>query len=158
MITSSGKMCLDYIVFLCQCKGSNLKDREKTPRFQMVIHTLCIQIIWFGMQHMDYKINASIWRRWVHIIVNLFQTDMFMPLCWYLCVFVILTDSPFALLFLVKDGAHSCCFHPDGNIVAIGTQTARWVVLDLATREIVSVHTDGNEQIECVQFSPGKFG
>ncbi|XP_025089345.1 LOW QUALITY PROTEIN: echinoderm microtubule-associated protein-like 1 [Pomacea canaliculata] len=54
----------------------------------------------------------------------------------------------------LNDPAHSCCFHPDGNIVAIGTQAARWVVLDLATHEIVSVHTDGIEQIECIKYSP----
>nr|KAG5712410.1 hypothetical protein BaRGS_023989 [Batillaria attramentaria] len=54
----------------------------------------------------------------------------------------------------LNDPAHSCCFHPEGNVAAIGTQAARWVVLDLATHEIVSVHTDGNEQIECVQYSP----
>lgn len=54
----------------------------------------------------------------------------------------------------LNDPAHSCCFHPEGNVVAIGTQAARWVVLDLATHEIVSVHTDGSEQIESVQYSP----
>ncbi|XP_070181364.1 echinoderm microtubule-associated protein-like 2 isoform X3 [Littorina saxatilis] len=54
----------------------------------------------------------------------------------------------------LNDPAHSCCFHPEGSVVAIGTKAARWVVLDLATHEIVSVHTDGNEQIECIQFSP----
>ncbi|XP_076442286.1 echinoderm microtubule-associated protein-like 2 isoform X4 [Babylonia areolata] len=54
----------------------------------------------------------------------------------------------------LNDGAHSSCFHPDGHLVAIGTMTARWVVLDLATHEIISVHTDGNEQIECIAYSP----
>ena len=82
----------------------------------------------------------------------------FYSICWSGCVFVVGILNLFCSSFSLpmKDGAHSCCFHPDGNIVAIGTQTARWVVLDLATHEIVSVHTDGNEQIECVQFSPGK--
>ncbi|KAI8788322.1 echinoderm microtubule-associated protein-like 2 isoform X1 [Biomphalaria glabrata] len=54
----------------------------------------------------------------------------------------------------MNDAIHSCCFHPRGGIVAVGTSVARWLVLDLATREIISVHTDGNEQIECIQYSP----
>ncbi|KAH9509077.1 Echinoderm microtubule-associated protein-like 1 [Bulinus truncatus] len=54
----------------------------------------------------------------------------------------------------MNDAIHSCCFHPKGGIVAVGTSVARWLVLDLATREIISVHTDGNEQIECIQYSP----
>lgn len=54
----------------------------------------------------------------------------------------------------MNDAVHSCCFHPRGDIVAIGTSVARWLVLDLATREVVSIHTDGNEQIECLQYSP----
>lgn len=48
------------------------------------------------------------------------------------------------------------CFHPEGNIIVIGTVSARWLVIDATTREIISTRTDGNEQIECVKFSPGK--
>lgn len=54
----------------------------------------------------------------------------------------------------MNDAIHSCCFHPRGGIIAVGTSVARWLVLDLATHEIISVHTDGNEQIECIQYSP----
>ncbi|XP_041351866.1 echinoderm microtubule-associated protein-like 2 isoform X3 [Gigantopelta aegis] len=58
----------------------------------------------------------------------------------------------------VSDPLHSCCFHPEGNVAAIGTQNARWLVVDLATHEILCVHSDGNEQIECIQYSPdGKY-
>ncbi|OWF36267.1 echinoderm microtubule-associated protein-like 2 isoform X2 [Mizuhopecten yessoensis] len=58
----------------------------------------------------------------------------------------------------VADAAHSCCIHPNGNLAAIGTETGRWYVLDLPTHEIVTNHTDGNEQIECLLFSPdGKY-
>ena len=56
----------------------------------------------------------------------------------------------------LQDPAHCVCFHPDGNILVVGTQMARWLVIDLTTRETISSHTDGNEQIECVEFSPGK--
>ncbi|XP_074659724.1 echinoderm microtubule-associated protein-like 2 [Tubulanus polymorphus] len=54
----------------------------------------------------------------------------------------------------LSDAAHCACYYPDGTIVAIGTQTGRWIVLDMTAREIVAVHTDGNEQIECVEYSP----
>ncbi|CAH1792966.1 unnamed protein product [Owenia fusiformis] len=53
----------------------------------------------------------------------------------------------------LNDGAHSACFHPNGQLVAIGTQYGRWIVLDLTSRDIVTVHTDGNEQIECLEYS-----
>lgn len=32
----------------------------------------------------------------------------------------------------------------------------RWLVLDTDTRDLVSVHTDGNEIISNVKYSPGK--
>ncbi|XP_046557934.1 echinoderm microtubule-associated protein-like 2 isoform X13 [Haliotis rubra] len=54
----------------------------------------------------------------------------------------------------ITDPAHSCCFHPNGCVAAIGTHAARWLIVDLATREIVSVHSDGSEQIETIKYSP----
>lgn len=32
----------------------------------------------------------------------------------------------------------------------------RWLVLDTDTRDLVSMHTDGNEIISNVKYSPGK--
>ncbi len=55
-----------------------------------------------------------------------------------------------------QDGVHSAAFHPEGNIVVVGSVSARWIVIDTSTREIISTHTDGNEQLECMEFSPGK--
>lgn len=54
----------------------------------------------------------------------------------------------------IQDGAHSAGFHPDGNIIIIGTSGPRWLVIDIETRDVISTHTDGSEQIEVVQFSP----
>ena len=54
-----------------------------------------------------------------------------------------------------QDGAHCACFHPDGNILVVGTCSARWLVIDVNTRDIISTHTDGNEQLECIMFAPG---
>ncbi|XP_062595221.1 echinoderm microtubule-associated protein-like 2 isoform X6 [Saccostrea cucullata] len=58
----------------------------------------------------------------------------------------------------LSESAHSCCFYPDGSVVAIGTETGKWFVLDCGTHETITSHTDGNEQIECVLYSPdGKY-
>lgn len=59
--------------------------------------------------------------------------------------------------FVQQDPAHSCSFYPDASVVAIGTETGRWLVLDCETHEIVTSHTDGNEQIECALYSPGMY-
>ena len=60
-----------------------------------------------------------------------------------------------SIFYFSKDPAHSCDIYFDGSHAAIGTETGRWHVIDLNTREIVTSHTDGNEQIETVQYSPG---
>ncbi|XP_012693858.2 echinoderm microtubule-associated protein-like 2 isoform X2 [Clupea harengus] len=54
----------------------------------------------------------------------------------------------------IEDPARSAGFHPSGAVVAVGTMTGRWVVLDTETRDLVSVHTDGNEIISDVKYSP----
>uniref|UniRef100_A0A7N8YIX1 EMAP like 2 n=1 Tax=Mastacembelus armatus TaxID=205130 RepID=A0A7N8YIX1_9TELE len=52
----------------------------------------------------------------------------------------------------------SAGFHPSGAVVAVGTMTGRWLVLDTDTRDLVSMHTDGNEIISNVKYSPdGNF-
>ncbi|XP_058860865.1 echinoderm microtubule-associated protein-like 2 isoform X2 [Acipenser ruthenus] len=55
---------------------------------------------------------------------------------------------------VIEDGARSAGFHPSGSVVAVGTLTARWLVLDTGTADLVSVHTDGNEIISNVKYSP----
>ncbi|MGH0147181.1 UNVERIFIED_CONTAM: hypothetical protein FKN15_010285 [Acipenser sinensis] len=55
---------------------------------------------------------------------------------------------------VIEDGARSAGFHPSGSVVALGTVTARWLVLDTETADLVSVHTDGNEIISNVKYSP----
>ncbi|XP_061095367.1 echinoderm microtubule-associated protein-like 1 isoform X3 [Conger conger] len=53
----------------------------------------------------------------------------------------------------MEDAAQSAGFHPSGNVVAIGTQTGRWLVLDTESKDLVTVHTDGNEQLSVIRFS-----
>ncbi|KAB0398557.1 hypothetical protein E2I00_009908, partial [Balaenoptera physalus] len=55
---------------------------------------------------------------------------------------------------IIEDPAHSAGFHPSGSVLAIGTVTGRWLLLDTETHDLVAIHTDGNEQISVVSFSP----
>ncbi|XP_069566611.1 echinoderm microtubule-associated protein-like 2 [Brachyistius frenatus] len=58
----------------------------------------------------------------------------------------------------IEDPGRSAGFHPSGGVLAVGTMTGRWLVLDTDTRDLVSMHTDGNEIISNVKYSPdGNF-
>ncbi|XP_064149905.1 echinoderm microtubule-associated protein-like 2 isoform X6 [Loxodonta africana] len=57
----------------------------------------------------------------------------------------------------IEDPACSAGFHPSGSVLAVGTVTGRWLLLDTETHDLVAIHTDGNEQISVVSFSPGPF-
>ncbi|GAB5573161.1 echinoderm microtubule-associated protein-like 1 isoform X3 [Prionailurus iriomotensis] len=46
----------------------------------------------------------------------------------------------------------------EGSVVAVGTLTGRWFVFDTDTKDLVTVHTDGNEQLSVMRYSPdGNF-
>uniref|UniRef100_A0A8C2YIE2 EMAP like 2 n=1 Tax=Chinchilla lanigera TaxID=34839 RepID=A0A8C2YIE2_CHILA len=55
---------------------------------------------------------------------------------------------------IIEDPARSAGFHPSGSVLAVGTVTGRWLLLDTETNDLVAIHTDGNEQISVVSFSP----
>ncbi|XP_041809124.1 echinoderm microtubule-associated protein-like 1 isoform X3 [Chelmon rostratus] len=58
----------------------------------------------------------------------------------------------------IEDAAQSAGFHPCGAVVAIGTQTGRWLVLDTDSKDLVTVHTDGNEQLSVMSYgTDGNF-
>lgn len=44
----------------------------------------------------------------------------------------------------------------DGPFSVINNPFHRWLVLDTETKDLVTVHTDGNEQLSVMRFSPGK--
>uniref|UniRef100_A0A8D0GML4 EMAP like 3 n=1 Tax=Sphenodon punctatus TaxID=8508 RepID=A0A8D0GML4_SPHPU len=49
-------------------------------------------------------------------------------------------------------------FHPSGKVVAVGLSSGRWLVLDTETQQVLLEHTDGNEQLSVVRYSPdGEF-
>ncbi|KAG8443603.1 hypothetical protein GDO86_008955 [Hymenochirus boettgeri] len=54
---------------------------------------------------------------------------------------------------LLDEPGHCAEFHPSGTVVAIGTHSGRWFVLDAETRDLVSIHTDGNEQLSVMRYS-----
>ncbi|XP_077064342.1 echinoderm microtubule-associated protein-like 2 isoform X2 [Siphateles boraxobius] len=54
----------------------------------------------------------------------------------------------------IEDPGRTIGFHPNGPVLAVGTMTGRWLVLDTDTRDLVSMHTDGNEIISVVKYSP----
>ncbi|XP_006627673.2 echinoderm microtubule-associated protein-like 2 isoform X1 [Lepisosteus oculatus] len=54
----------------------------------------------------------------------------------------------------IEEPARSAGFHPSGSVVALGTMTGRWLVLDTETQDVVCAHTDGNEIISIVKYSP----
>ncbi|KAB0403931.1 hypothetical protein E2I00_004646, partial [Balaenoptera physalus] len=56
---------------------------------------------------------------------------------------------------ITQDPAQSSGFHPSGSVVAVGTLTGRWFVFDTETKDLVTVHTDGNEQLSVMRYSPG---
>ncbi|XP_054988385.1 echinoderm microtubule-associated protein-like 1 isoform X2 [Sorex araneus] len=59
---------------------------------------------------------------------------------------------------VIEDPAQSSGFHPSGSVVAVGTLTGRWFVFDTETKDLVTVHTDGNEQLSVMCYSPdGNF-
>ncbi|NXA46222.1 EMAL1 protein, partial [Nothocercus julius] len=59
---------------------------------------------------------------------------------------------------IIDDPAQSSGFHPSAAVVAVGTLTGRWFVFDTETKDLVTVHTDGNEQLSVMRYSPdGNF-
>uniref|UniRef100_A0AAX7TT02 EMAP like 4 n=1 Tax=Astatotilapia calliptera TaxID=8154 RepID=A0AAX7TT02_ASTCA len=67
-----------------------------------------------------------------------------------------LTCAQDRLVCLWNSSDHSLLwshFHPSGAVVAIGTRSGKWYVLDAETNDLVGIHTDGNEQLSVMRFS-----
>ncbi|KAF7252633.1 Echinoderm microtubule-associated protein-like 4 [Varanus komodoensis] len=54
---------------------------------------------------------------------------------------------------LLDEPGHCADFHPSGTVVAIGTHSGRWFVLDAETTVLVSIHTDGSEQLSVMRYT-----
>lgn len=73
-----------------------------------------------------------------------------------------LWDSMSHLVVWSKDigeSVHAACFSPDGIVLIVATTTpGRWIVFDATTRQLISMHSDGADIIECLKFSKdGRF-
>lgn len=53
----------------------------------------------------------------------------------------------------LEEHGHCADFHPSGSVLAIGTHSGKWYVLDAETTDLVAIHTDGNEQLSVMRFS-----
>lgn len=59
---------------------------------------------------------------------------------------------------VLEDPGLCADFHPNGREICVGLSTGKWLVLDLQCGKILSVHSDGNEQLSVVRYSPdGNF-
>uniref|UniRef100_A0A4W4FEE9 Echinoderm microtubule-associated protein-like 4 n=1 Tax=Electrophorus electricus TaxID=8005 RepID=A0A4W4FEE9_ELEEL len=54
---------------------------------------------------------------------------------------------------LLDEHGHCADFHPSGAVVAIGTHSGKWYALDAETRDLVAIHTDGNEQLSVMRYT-----
>uniref|UniRef100_A0A671XXX1 Echinoderm microtubule-associated protein-like 4 n=1 Tax=Sparus aurata TaxID=8175 RepID=A0A671XXX1_SPAAU len=69
------------------------------------------------------------------------------------CVWNAVDHSLQWTLSLPQEHGHCADFHPSGAVVAIGTHSGKWYVLDAETTDLVAIHTDGNEQLSVMRFS-----
>ncbi|XP_036383150.1 echinoderm microtubule-associated protein-like 4 isoform X2 [Megalops cyprinoides] len=54
---------------------------------------------------------------------------------------------------LLDEPGHCADFHPSGAVVVIGTHSGKWYALDAETRDLIAIHTDGNEQLSVMRYS-----
>jgi len=54
----------------------------------------------------------------------------------------------------LEDQMHCAHIHPKLDLVAIGLVKSKWIIFDFSERKTVYSQIEGNEQIECIQFSP----
>ncbi|XP_046460220.1 echinoderm microtubule-associated protein-like 2 isoform X2 [Daphnia pulex] len=54
----------------------------------------------------------------------------------------------------IENAVTSACFSPEGSVLVLATTSGKWFVMDSETRDMYAQHTDGNEPIQVVKFSP----
>uniref|UniRef100_A0A182ITF5 WD_REPEATS_REGION domain-containing protein n=1 Tax=Anopheles atroparvus TaxID=41427 RepID=A0A182ITF5_ANOAO len=54
----------------------------------------------------------------------------------------------------IGEPIHSVQIANGGEVVVVGGGTGRWSVFDIVTRELLATYTDGQDVIQCMQFSP----
>ncbi|XP_048516709.1 echinoderm microtubule-associated protein-like 2 isoform X2 [Dendroctonus ponderosae] len=54
----------------------------------------------------------------------------------------------------IGEQAQSVAFSQDGAVILVGCVNGKWMIFDSQTRELLGHHTDGNEPIQVISFSP----
>lgn len=54
----------------------------------------------------------------------------------------------------IGEQIQSCAFSSDGSWIAVGTLIGKLIVFDTQTRDMLTQHTDGQEPISTIEFSP----
>ncbi|XP_072277725.1 echinoderm microtubule-associated protein-like 3 isoform X2 [Pyxicephalus adspersus] len=55
---------------------------------------------------------------------------------------------------ILEDTGLCADFHPNGREACVGLSTGKWLVVGMHTHSVLSVHSDGNEQLSVVRYSP----
>lgn len=54
----------------------------------------------------------------------------------------------------IGEQVQSCAFSADGEMIAVGGLTGKWLVFDTQSREQLAAYQDGQEPIQVIRFSP----
>ncbi|CAH1249369.1 EML1 [Branchiostoma lanceolatum] len=54
----------------------------------------------------------------------------------------------------LKYPVHSADFHPSGQLIAVGSTSGRWCVLDAMTGDVIIKRKHASEQLDCLKYSP----
>ncbi|XP_048579805.1 77 kDa echinoderm microtubule-associated protein [Nematostella vectensis] len=58
----------------------------------------------------------------------------------------------------LEESLQSAAFHPTAFVLAVGTQSGNWMVLDALSGDQIAAFHDGPEQLDAIKYSPdGKF-
>lgn len=54
----------------------------------------------------------------------------------------------------IEEQAQSICYYHDGSCIIVGCINGKWLVFDVQSRQLLARHTDGNDPIQVIRFSP----
>lgn len=54
----------------------------------------------------------------------------------------------------MQEQVQTLAFSADGNVLAVGCVSGRWLVFDSQTRELIGQYADGTEAIAVITYSP----
>uniref|UniRef100_A0A803SM32 Echinoderm microtubule-associated protein-like 4 n=1 Tax=Anolis carolinensis TaxID=28377 RepID=A0A803SM32_ANOCA len=112
-----------------------LWDHDLTPEREIEVGKIITVIETQGTGRVRLHLGGEIHYVNICVSVSRFHPQIMRPKC------------------VFQEPGHCADFHPSGTVVAIGTHSGRWFVLDAETRDLVSIHTDGNEQLSVMRYT-----